>query len=149
MAELASKLSEALTQALTDLEACETDETYVIDQSVWHAWNAESQRCAVCLAGATMAKTLGVPSHAVADFGKSPVHENYAMLDRLDDIQRGRVADAIRKAPEPHEADGWAVSVLSKGKDAGWLAANGYVANPDQFKDAVRKIAAQLAEAGL
>ncbi|GEM_PF-3962955 len=149
MAALEVSLGAAVSQALSDLEACETDDKYTINQNVWHAWQADSQTCGVCLSGATIAKTLGVPHTESVDFGKEPVKANYAMLDRIDDVQRGKVSDAIHKAEQVREGDGWAVSVLSQGADCKWLRANGYDGDPERFKAAIRSIAEQLTKVGL
>lgn len=54
---LSSRPSEALRQALIDLEKVERDSRYVIDMGIWHQprWDG---KCHVCLAGAVMAQTL-------------------------------------------------------------------------------------------
>lgn len=49
------KHSKLILLAVKDLEKCEEDKRYIINLSEWHTPNS---RCAVCFAGAVMAKTL-------------------------------------------------------------------------------------------
>ena len=61
---LPSLPSELIRAALEDLRACERDDGYVVDMSNWHGPitdNRGRKVCAVCLAGAVMAQTLGLP----------------------------------------------------------------------------------------
>ena len=53
------KLSSLIRLALDDLAKCEADEKYVINMRAYHV--AVEGECNVCLAGAVMAQTLGVP----------------------------------------------------------------------------------------
>jgi hypothetical protein len=56
--DLPDKPSDLLQLALDDLELCEKDRNYTIDMSEWHTPSQdESEKCAVCIAGAVIAKT--------------------------------------------------------------------------------------------
>ena len=57
------KPSELIRHALKDLEKVEEDPAYIVDMDEWHAHFPEDETpwtCSVCLAGAVMAKTLGL-----------------------------------------------------------------------------------------
>ena len=56
MNKLPDKPSELILVALHDLELCENDENYKIEMYSWH--DPQLSRCAVCFAGAVMAKSL-------------------------------------------------------------------------------------------
>jgi hypothetical protein len=53
---LSDKPSEAIRQALEDLEKVEKDDRYAVDMGTWHLASPDG-RCHVCLAGAVMAMT--------------------------------------------------------------------------------------------
>ena len=57
MTQLPDKLSELIRVALGDLRKCEADPKYVVNMAVWHQ-SLDDKRCAVCLAGSVMAKSL-------------------------------------------------------------------------------------------
>jgi len=50
-----------LKLALDDLEALLTDDGYWIHADVWHTMDVSGKRCMVCLAGAVLSRTMGVP----------------------------------------------------------------------------------------
>lgn len=52
------KQSQLLRLAVKDAQACERSRLYKLSMGTWHTPNG---KCAVCMAGAIMAKTLGVP----------------------------------------------------------------------------------------
>lgn len=52
--------SELLEVALLDLETCERSPGYEINMGIWHEYNAVSEQCYVCLAGAVMAQSMNV-----------------------------------------------------------------------------------------
>ncbi len=60
MKTLPDKPSELITLALNDLLKVEKDKRYKIDMDTWHTPNG---KCAICLAGAVMAKSLGADIH--------------------------------------------------------------------------------------
>lgn len=59
--ELPDEPSKLIRVALRDLEKCENDFRYRVDMSFWHNASEETGVCSVCLAGATLAKTMGAP----------------------------------------------------------------------------------------
>ncbi len=53
--------STLLTEAMADLAKTEKMQAYVIEMNIWHSPREDGLReCAVCLAGAVMAQTMGV-----------------------------------------------------------------------------------------
>ncbi len=98
---LPSKPSELIRVALADLRKCEKDKRYGIDMSDWHVPvdddDPDEPACYVCLAGAVMAKSLGVP------IGESKSCGSYYLgaplvsdqLDALDEFRKGCVSDAL------------------------------------------------------
>jgi hypothetical protein len=60
MSKLPTKPSAAIRLALADLRKVEEDPSYTVRMDWWH-WPISEGVCAVCLAGAVMAKTLGAP----------------------------------------------------------------------------------------
>ena len=92
MTTLPDKPSELIRIALKDLEACELDPKYQINMNSWHA--TIDGKCAVCLAGAVMARTLGIsPTRDVApeDLESDLKHR----LCALDCLRTGRVQFAL------------------------------------------------------
>jgi hypothetical protein len=101
MKKLSSKLSEAILQALEDLEYCMNDEKYVVNFDSWHnpiktntqQFNKGSEVvCSVCFAGAVMANRLG------ADFDKVYMPGQFAeaaTLQALDFIRQGKIHLAL------------------------------------------------------
>lgn len=59
MEKLPDLPSELLTLALADLEAVHRDPRYVVQMHTWHTPDYDKVQCAVCLAGAVIAKSLG------------------------------------------------------------------------------------------
>jgi hypothetical protein len=66
MSSLPDKPSELIRVALWDLMQCEQDERYRIEMGIWH-YAINDRDCAVCLAGAVIAKTFGVLPTQVRD----------------------------------------------------------------------------------
>lgn len=145
MSALPEKLSELLTIAINDLEACETADGYSIDMNVWHQWDGGHETCAVCLAGAVMAQSLAFPQKRNADFGDSALGKSMASLDLLDDISRGNLADAVRKHGEISNGRQLAVTTLNNSEPCQWLRANGYAESASVYKAHLRSVAEHLA----
>ena len=62
---LAMKPSALIREALLDVQECLTDKRYGVDMSFWHHRAQEKgDLCLVCMAGAHMAKSLGLPIDA-------------------------------------------------------------------------------------
>ncbi|MFT5127451.1 MAG: hypothetical protein ACI8W8_001054 [Rhodothermales bacterium] len=149
MSALPEKLSELLTAAINDLEACESADGYSIDMNVWHQWDGGHQTCAVCLAGAVMAQSLEFPQKRNADFGNSDLGSNMNALDVLDDISRGRIADAVRKHGELSDGRQLAVTTLANSEPGQWLRDHGYAESAETYKAQLRSVAEHLAAMGL
>jgi hypothetical protein len=89
---LPDKPSELLTLALADLESVESDPRYVIDMDLWH--KPYRDRCAVCLAGAVIARTMGESPRVmltVADFPEAISPKLFA----LNDFRMGYISLAL------------------------------------------------------
>lgn len=135
MKTLPDKPSELIDLALHDLELCEKDPRYEIDMQDWHNPQGENGRCAVCFAGATLAKSLDVtPSELKEppDFDE----DTEAKLGALNEFRTGDVQDGLDLMGiylEPNLD----VEVVY------------YSTNPDGFKADMRKLANTLEEHGL
>jgi hypothetical protein len=146
---LPEKLSELLTTAINDLEACEAAEGYTIDMGVWHQWDGGHETCAVCLAGAVMAQTLEFPQKANADFGNADLGTHMAALDVLDDISRGHIAEAVRKHGQLSDGRQLAVTTLAASEPVKWLRDHSYAESAATYKAHLRSVAEHLADMGL
>lgn len=135
MSKLPDTLSELLSVALDDLEATERDPRYVIDMDDWHC--PEAGKCAVCLAGAVMAKTFDadperylVPGEVTGDDSRE--------LRALDALRGGYVQDAA--------------NLLGLDVDLGefeYVEVTTYESDATAFKQELRHLAHDLKEAGL
>ena len=90
--------SELIRAALADLHACEHDDRYVVDMGWWHepVYNYDYETCAVCLAGAVMAQTLGLPDDL--DIDDDDLEQYGRVGDRLralDCFRRGRIKEGL------------------------------------------------------
>ena len=86
------KLWQLLELALSDFEKVKKDPKYIIDMDRWHSPDDKSGKCAVCLAGAVMAKSLGVKRSEY----KTPFNEDIPDLER-DDLENKLTAiDSFR-----------------------------------------------------
>ncbi len=93
MTTLPDKPSELIRLALKDLEACELDPKYQINMDSWHA--PIDGKCAVCLAGAVMARTLDIsPTRRVSpeDLGV----DLFCRLSALDCLRIGCLENALQ-----------------------------------------------------
>ena len=100
---LSKVLSEAIIQALEDLELCMEDPDYTIDFADWHSpfdqfKESTKKSCSVCFAGAVMAKSFGMNKSKLLSPSSFGEHEN--ILRALDYIRRGDVAIALRTIDE-------------------------------------------------
>jgi hypothetical protein len=93
---LPGKPSELLRLAMHDLTLIEKDPNYKVNMSVWHTGsNSLFPACEVCLAGAVMAKSLGVRRRGVY----TPKKCNIPVIDAFREIQtedKLRALDAFR-----------------------------------------------------
>jgi len=113
---LPNKLSDLLELAVRDVQKCEADKKrFALHMGNWHRPDAGKGVCVVCMAGAVMAQTVGVP----------------------DDEQRD-VFQGLACAPdiEPHRAAFNAVNELRISKVQSAATELGIVLSPDQIRAA-------------
>lgn len=85
MIELPNKLSDLLELAVRDVQKCEAQPArFSLHMGNWHKPDAGKGVCVVCMAGAVMAQTIGIPDQA----------ERFVFEDRAceDDIEPHRRA---------------------------------------------------------
>jgi hypothetical protein len=100
---LSDKLSEAILQALEDLEMVIKDPKYTIDFGSWHdpvsiengQFLPDSKKCSVCFAGSVMAKRLNADYEYETSPSDFPEHQD--MLYALDRARSGDVRTALHK----------------------------------------------------
>lgn len=137
--------------ALNDLTMIEKDSRYVIDMGNWHCVRADLDEpiCEVCLAGATMAKTLDTPDTIVdidlpdiLDFGgpSSPVTRKlFEKLSALDAFRCGYVHKGLRH-----------LSIYDfRGVNEYWTVWDHNRKNPEPFYFSLRALANTLERCGL
>ena len=95
------KPSELILWALADLRGCEQDPKYQIQMSEWHRprffnYDTEVENCAVCLAGAVMAKTFCMPVDQRISSPEADELFNWEVLEAIDRFRGGRVHDGLR-----------------------------------------------------
>ena len=141
---LPTKPSELIRVALRDLRACEADDRYVVNMWRWH-WPTTDHRgrkvCAVCLAGAVLAKTIGAPrERRIVDYDLSKSLENG--LDALDCFRLGRIDFGL-------ELLNFDLSAL----DAQWTQyareSEYYESDPDEFHRRMKNLANYFESHGL
>lgn len=76
-----------ILQAVRDLEWCEGNPKYLIRMFEWHTYYIHADKCAVCLAGAVMAHSLGAIPHAKRAPSSFP--DNDMKLVWLDRVRCG------------------------------------------------------------
>lgn len=99
MMRLPNKLSACIRVALADLRKVEADERYRVDMATWHT--PIGDRCAVCLAGAVMAGTLGL-RHGVSTYPGAFGNDTADRLYALDACREGDVQSAIEYVTDAH-----------------------------------------------
>jgi hypothetical protein len=91
-------MSELLTIALNDLEKVEKDPIYQVRMDVWHQGIGRyGDQCAVCLAGAVLAKTLEVDPSLNASPGRMGSVDNVDQLLAIDKLRSGGVSLAASR----------------------------------------------------
>ncbi len=138
MTDLPNKLSDLLDLALVDLRRVEADPTYGVKMEFWHC--KVDGCCSVCLAGAVLAKTVGlsiykqISSHNIGELDCYGTKLSVKM-QALDDVRRSDVRSALRRM----------------GQDTLNAPSTGYVPPYGQpgFYEALDAIALKLREVGL
>lgn len=87
--------SKLLFIGLADLRKCEEDERYDINMTFWH--NPKEDVCVVCLAGAVMAQTLGVP---IDEYAEPDVGVNANQLFALNFLRGAESPECMKHACE-------------------------------------------------
>lgn len=93
---LPDKLSKLILVALNDLEKVEKDEKYKVDMGQWHHPPLYNGPCAVCLAGAVIAKTCKTSYKKdlmPGDFFENEVKK----FNALDLVRQGEIFRALIK----------------------------------------------------
>ena len=143
---LPSTPSELIRVALADLRAIERDEGYVVNMRRWHRPVYDNDRgvCAVCLAGAVLAKTLGVEPHEViydTDLARYGC-DVQGLLLALDYFRRGMIEEGL-------SCLGYDVDELSEEWQQ-YARKSGYnPADPEAFHVRMNNLADYLASCGL
>lgn len=131
---LPQKPSKLIRRALQDLEAVERSPKYSVHMGFYHSPRAIDDACAVCFAGAVIARA-GNKTNRWLDPDQFPPATR-AKLYALDQFRRGHVAEGIFKLlayPEDVPIDARADMHVPE-----------YDANPAGFKSALREMATRL-----
>jgi hypothetical protein len=108
---LPDTLSALLRVAVADAQACEAQpERFTLDMGVW--FDNEGAKCVVCMAGSTIAKTLGAELLPV---DLEPTHFDTSTRDRLCAIDYMRQGD-IYEASIEVDSDGYRASQEAREK---------------------------------
>lgn len=88
MTRLPDKLSDLLELAVNDAEAIEKTPGYVLRMGTWHYFERDTNTCMVCMAGAVMARSLGVERDRSVDLWAYD-KDTTEKLARIDDLRTG------------------------------------------------------------
>lgn len=102
-AESLPRLPSALLRlAVADSMACEQDPSYVLEMTTWMGRDSETGRCQVCMAGAVLARTLGIVlSDDLGSADGTPIHRlcpdmtKRSRLWAIDQLRIGMVQSAL------------------------------------------------------
>lgn len=136
-------LSAVIRVALDDLAKVEADPAYLVNMFTWH--EPIGGQCHVCLAGAVMAGTIGIPTERFIDVPGAAVLKMSgdaadgarARLMALNMVRRGDIGDAII----------WSGATSPQG--ACWPTVTPYEADPAAFRRDLLDVAAALEAEGL
>jgi hypothetical protein len=135
MTQLPDIASQLILLALHDLELTEADPEYEVVMEEWHA--PSFGYCAVCFAGAVMAKSLGAVPHV--GISPSAYPDDNHKLHALDYFREGSVHDGMRqmgfKGVCPVEDFEFDITTYSE--------------DPEYFKADMRNLAKRLERHGL
>lgn len=130
---LPEKLSDCLAVALGDLIKCERQKgTYRIYMMTFHQPNSH---CTVCLAGAAMAQTLGVPPTEPSCPSGFNQHNN-VRLNAISNCAISSLADGLQEL---------GLEVI----EGAWKRTPSYASDPKAFKAAIRSYIKELRAKGL
>lgn len=87
--KLAKKPSDLMRQAIHDLERAEADSRYSVSMWLWH--DEFNGQCAVCLAGAVIAFSLGMEPNKCASPSTYSHDYIWSRLHALDDFRTGDI----------------------------------------------------------
>lgn len=141
---LPNKASDLINVALADLIKCERSPKYTINMGMWH-WPRISGKCAVCLAGSVMAQSLSATPNKMRGPLLYPRDVRKKLL-ALNDLRVGEVncalaklgIRALDKVPGPRSKEPQFDRKITP-----------YCGLPGLFKRQMRKLAKDLAKAGL
>lgn len=131
--KLPSKPSALIRVALKDLEKAERSRAYSIDMLTWH--DASGDRCTVCMAGAVMAYSLGVPRTCTIKPAETAFNSQLVGINllRSGNVRAGLGSMGVRfPRAVPHYVDVPPYSIDKRG-----------------FKKSMRSMASMLARHGL
>lgn len=134
---LPDTLGELMDVALKDLESVEQDPRYMVHMGIWH--EKFDGKCAVCFAGAVIARTLDAPIELCLEPHEYPPAIEYK-LDALNAVRSGFVDSALQHFHGKHSID------LPHVHDR---TVPLYFDNPNGFKEAMRSIADELKGLGI
>jgi hypothetical protein len=134
--------SALIRAALDDLREVEASEDYRVDMGIWHVRTRPGGPCMVCLAGAVMAKSLGLgagsgdySSHNPGDFPEEKVK-----LMALEWFRCGEVGVGLRQMSQDRK-------VIPLGRHV--VEIPNYDTDPEGFHAALRSMADGLEKEGL
>jgi hypothetical protein len=126
--EKATKLSQILAIALSDLKKAEKSKHYIISMNNWHK-PTDYKQCMICLAGSVMAYTLHYNKQTnydtLADHNKVPKNHN-RKFNALNDLRTGWIDQAYRSlknrppGPKTTQKLNTILSTLNKQFDLAW-----------------------------
>ena len=106
MIDAAKPLSFHVRQAVAECDRLAEDERYWLESASWHSVMS-SGRCAVCLAGAMMARRAD-PAFNLGPDSERWAYDEAMLFHALDDIREGLILDALMTFDEgggPLEAE--------------------------------------------
>lgn len=128
--------SALLRVALADLEAVEAQpDRYRVEMGTWHEPDKEAQVCLVCMAGAVMAKTLGISDKE--DLVPAET-EDENKLNAINEFRIGLISHGLSLL-DFHKPLGMAYS----------RHASKYHEEPKAFKQYIRNLIAEFEAAGI
>ncbi len=133
---LPRKMSALIRIALEDLSKVERSKVYQVQMGNWHLPMADG-KCAVCFAGAVMAKTCGFQKNSDVFPRVSSMGDNLDQFFALDSLRQGEVSLAASE-----------LKLKNHNKDLD-REITPYSANRLQFRADMLKLAIDLERAGL